>query len=62
MAVEADAQGFIFRGASLLALAREELDAPEVLQDAMRLMRAALNLYLGGKPLKSRELFRRSLT
>lgn len=62
VAVQADAQGFIFRGASLLALAREDLSAPEVLQDAKRLMRAALNLYLGGKPLKSRELFRRSLT
>jgi len=58
----ADEQGFIFRGASLLALAREDLTAPEVLQDAKRLMRAALNLYLGGKPLKSRELFKRTKT
>ena len=49
--------GFIFRGASLLAMARGELSQPEVLQDAKRLMRAALKLYLGDKPLKSRELF-----
>jgi DNA repair protein RecO (recombination protein O) len=57
-----EAPGFIFQGASLLALAREELTAAEVLHDAKRLMRAALNLYLGGKPLKSRELFKRTKT
>lgn len=51
------AGGFVFRGASLLAMAREELSQPEVLQDAKRLMRSALKLYLGDKPLKSRELF-----
>ena len=50
--------GFLFRGASLLAMARGELTQPEALQDAKRLMRAALKLYLGDKPLKSRELFR----
>lgn len=50
-------QGFLFPGSSLLALAQErDIDAA-VLRDAKRLMRAALNLYLGGKPLKSRELF-----
>ena len=52
------AQGFLFKGASLLALEREKLEDVQVLQDAKRLMRAALKLYLGGKPLKSRELFR----
>lgn len=51
--------GFLFRGASLLAMARGELNAPGVLPDAKRLMRAALKLYLGDKPLKSRELFRK---
>jgi DNA repair protein RecO (recombination protein O) len=50
-------QGFIFKGSSLLALAREDLTSVDVLQDAKRLMRSALNLYLGNKPLKSRELF-----
>jgi DNA repair protein RecO (recombination protein O) len=53
-----DAQGFIFQGASLLAIARDQLDESQVRLDAKRLMRSALNLYLGGKPLKSRELFR----
>ncbi len=49
----------MFRGASLVAMARGELTEPGVLQDSKRLMRAALGLYLGDKPLKSRELFRK---
>lgn len=52
-----DAAGFIFQGASLLAIAHGQLSQPQVLRDAKRLMRSALSLYLGGKPLKSRELF-----
>jgi len=52
-----DAQAFVFRGSSLLALASGQLNDREALQDAKRLMRSALNLYLGNKPLKSRELF-----
>jgi DNA repair protein RecO (recombination protein O) len=52
------AGGFVFRGSSLLAIAAGRLDSDDVLLDAKRLMRSALNLYLGGKPLKSRELFR----
>ncbi len=56
----ANAPGFVFAGASLLALAREELSTAAALHDAKRLMRAALNLYLGAKPLKSRELFKRA--
>jgi DNA repair protein RecO (recombination protein O) len=52
------AQGFVFKGSSLLALSQETMTTVEVLQDAKRLTRAALNLYLGNKPLKSRELFR----
>jgi DNA repair protein RecO (recombination protein O) len=58
----ADAPGFVFSGASLLALAREQLTDPAALRDAKRLMRAALNLYLGDRPLHSRELFKRSKT
>lgn len=50
-------KGFLFPGSSLLALAQEQDFNVAVLRDAKRLMRAALNLYLGGKPLKSRELF-----
>ncbi|TCK17583.1 DNA replication and repair protein RecO [Thiogranum longum] len=50
-------KGFLFPGSSLLALAQESNLDEVVLRDAKRLMRAALSLYLGGKPLKSRELF-----
>lgn len=48
--------GFLFSGKSLLAIASEKFDDPAVLHDAKRLMRAALKLYLGDKPLKTREL------
>lgn len=58
--LEGDQPGaFIFKGSSLLALENEQLDSAESLHDAKRLMRAVLNLYLGNKPLKSRELFRK---
>lgn len=43
-------------GASILALAKEELDQSH-LGDAKRLMRKALGTLIGDKPLKSRELF-----
>jgi DNA repair protein RecO (recombination protein O) len=55
---DAQAPGFVFRGSSLLALADERLETAQARQDAKRLIRSALNLYLGNKPLKSRELFR----
>ncbi|MFQ5642444.1 MAG: DNA repair protein RecO [Thiogranum sp.] len=55
---EEDAQAFVFKGSSLLAMQRGQLTGREVLRDAKRLMRSALSLYLGNKPLKSRELFR----
>ncbi len=54
----ASATGFVFSGASLLAIARGDLTEPAVVHDAKRLLRAALKLYLGDKPLKSRELFK----
>jgi len=50
--------GFVFRGSSLIAMARDDLADAAVLADAKRLLRAALRLYLGDKPLKSRELFK----
>jgi len=53
-----DVRAFVFKGSSLLALQRGQLTGTDVLHDAKRLMRSALNLYLGNKPLKSRELFR----
>jgi len=53
-----DDEGVAVRGASLLALAREQLDDPEAQRDAKRLLRALLARQLGERPLASRELFR----
>ena len=48
-------------GATLLALARgRPLDATAA-REARRLMRRVLDHYLGGRPLKSRELFAASI-
>ena len=47
------------RGASLLALAADELDQPRVLADARQLLRAALDVHLEGRPLKTRALLSR---
>ncbi len=44
------------RGASLLALARENLEDEQALQECRRLLRRALALYLGDRPLKTREV------
>jgi DNA repair protein RecO (recombination protein O) len=48
--------GLIFSGASLLALAREEIDDPVVHADARRLLRAAMDRCLDGRELKTREV------
>lgn len=53
----ARAQGVVMRGASLLALARDDLGDAETLREAKRLMRAILSRYLGDQPLHSRKLF-----
>ena len=45
-------------GKSLLDLQNNTLESEQSLRDAKRLMRSILNYYLGGRPLKSRELFR----
>jgi DNA repair protein RecO (recombination protein O) len=45
-------------GAHLHALHRGDLDDPEVLHSARRILRACLAPHLGSKPLKSRELYR----
>ena len=45
-------------GATLLALAREELHDEALLREAKRLMRATLRQHLGDRPLASREIFR----
>ncbi len=46
-------------GDSLLGLAREALSGRRMLAEAKRLNRAALGRYLGGRPLRSRDLWRR---
>ena len=48
----------VFAGASLLSLAREHLDDPQHLADARRLLRAALDQCLDGRPLRTREVMR----
>ena len=49
----------LFLGAELLALAQADWEAPGALLAAKRLMRQALAVHLGAKPLVSRELFRK---
>jgi DNA repair protein RecO (recombination protein O) len=46
----------IFKGKSLLALASDELAELSVLNDAKRLLRQALAVHLGTKPIESRKL------
>lgn len=56
-ALDGVAEGtLIFCGASLLSLAREQLDDPRSLADARRLLRAALDRVLEGRPLRTREV------
>jgi DNA repair protein RecO (recombination protein O) len=50
-------RGLVLRGSSLLSLQRDELGDAMSLRESKRLMRAVLAIYLGDKPLKSRELF-----
>lgn len=45
-------------GAHLQALARHEFDDPAVLRSGRRLLRAAIDLQLGGRPLKTRDVYR----
>ncbi|EIK98185.1 DNA repair protein RecO [Pseudomonas sp. M47T1] len=49
----------LFSGAQLLAMAEADWEAPGALAAAKRLMRQALAVHLGGRPLVSRELFRK---
>lgn len=50
--------GLKISGRALLALAREELDNTEDLREAQRLMRAALQIHLGDKPMKTSDVLR----
>ena len=49
---------YSFTGRQLSALANREFPDSDTLRAAKRFTRIALKPYLGGKPLKSRELFR----
>ncbi|OLF56031.1 DNA repair protein RecO [Pseudomonas chlororaphis] len=49
----------LFNGTELLAMAEADWSAPGALAAAKRLMRQALAVHLGGRPLVSRELFRK---
>jgi DNA repair protein RecO (recombination protein O) len=51
--------GLYLRGSSLLSLHRETLDNPQAGRDARRLLRAALSIYLGSRPLRTREVTQR---
>lgn len=55
----AELQPGVFHGADLLAMAETQWTTPGVLSAAKRLMRQALAPHLGGRPLVSRELFRK---
>lgn len=46
-------------GATLLGLSDERLESESVLRESKTLMRVILSYYLGGKPVRSRELFGR---
>lgn len=49
----------LFQGTELAAMANADWQVPGALASAKRLMRQALAVHLGGKPLISRELFRK---
>ena len=49
----------LFQGTELLAMSEADWSAPGALSAAKRLMRQALAVHLGGRPLVSRELFRK---
>ena len=55
---QASDAGLFLQGASLLALHRDELQTSQVCREVKRLMRAALALYLGARPLRTREVLR----
>jgi len=50
--------GVFLQGASLLALHRDNLQDRQVCREVKKLMRAALALYLGERPLRTREVLR----
>ena len=55
--IQQEEGGIIVHGRTLLAIANDDYSNVDVRQEAKRLMRAALAVHLGERPLKSRELF-----
>ena len=55
---QASPDGLFLHGSSLLALHRGELQEQQACREVKRLMRAALALYLGARPLRTREVLR----
>ena len=53
-----NADGIYLRGSSLLALQNDSLTDRHACKEVKHLMRAALGLYLGSRPLKTREVLR----
>jgi len=51
-------EGIFLQGSSLLSLHRDELRDPQACREVKQLMRAALALYLGTRPLRTREVLR----
>jgi len=51
-------EGIFLQGSSLLALHQDKLREPLACREVKRLMRAALSLYLGARPLRTREVLR----
>ena len=50
--------GIFLQGASLIALHNDDLGEPQACREVKQLMRAALALYLGARPLRTREVLR----
>ena len=48
----------LVRGEHLIAIAQRQFDDPQVLREAQRILRQAIDRQLGGRPLKSREVLR----
>lgn len=55
---QAGDDGLFLRGSSLIALYNDDLAEPQACREVKRLMRAALALYLGSRPLRTREVLR----
>lgn len=60
--VESGPTASAYRGSTLLALHRRDLATPVASQEAKRLMRRVITHHLGGRALRSRELFKYSST